>query len=74
MAMFMRENGWMIKLQVKVSTNTTTVQNIKVSGLMTISMAREYRVGWMAVNTKDSISKEKRTVKANIPGKMAVTM
>jgi len=37
-------------------------------------MEKEYRVGWMAVNIKDSISKEKRTVRANILGKMEVTM
>ena len=50
------------------------VQNMKVNGLMTISTVKGYRVGLMAVNTRESINKERRTVRANIHGKMAVIM
>lgn len=47
---------------------------MKVNGLMIISMEQAFRVGWMVVNTKESINKERRMVKANIYGKMVAFM
>ena len=47
---------------------------MKVNGLMIISMEKGFRVGWMVVNTKESINKERRMVKANIYGKMVAFM
>jgi aspartate/methionine/tyrosine aminotransferase len=37
-------------------------------------MEKGFRVGWMVVNTKESINKERRMVKANIYGKMVAFM
>ena len=47
---------------------------MKENGWMTTSMDKECKVGWMAVNTKDSISKARRTVRGNTLGKMVAIM
>jgi hypothetical protein len=52
MAMFMKENGWMIKLMARVFIYIKTVHRTLASGLRICSMVTELKNGWMDLPTK----------------------
>ncbi len=70
MAIFMMANGKKIKHQDLAFIYIITALSIKDNGCKTISMAMAFKFGQMEVSMKEFISKEKKTVKENILGKM----
>lgn len=50
------------------------VQNIKVNGIKTVSMEKEYNIILMVHDMKDNLNMERKMVKVNLFGRMEVIM
>ena len=74
MGIFMMVTGKRIKHQDMALIFIIMGPVIKANGLMTISMDKAWRRGLMAVATKESTSKARKTVRASTRGKMVASI
>ncbi len=70
----MKAIGETIKLMVTEYTLIVTVRDMKASGTKICSMAKEQKVGLMAQNLQESISKDEKTVLGNTSGQTVPLM
>lgn len=70
----MMDNGLMIKHLGTEYIIIITVPSIKASGMMISSMVMGSRTGWMAANTRGTMTWAKRVARGNTHGRTIVTM